>query len=171
MLLQLGVYIATSFCEANKLNRKLKGWQEGERAERARYRVGSWDSKKKKKRLIDSGGRKERKRQEDEAGQNSVQFSSVQLQAEVMPSPYYPSVFLKKKKKKTGRKLTTWPRGQRFGHAIPRSRVRVLLWLLARFVLGCPEFKSSATLVNGHQVASCQLGLLMLLFSIQVIGF
>ena len=54
----------------------------------------------KKKEEIDSGGRKERKRQEDEAGQNSVQFSSVQLKAEVMPSPYYPSLFLKKKKKK-----------------------------------------------------------------------
>ena len=26
MLLQLGVYIVTSFCEANKLNRKEKGW-------------------------------------------------------------------------------------------------------------------------------------------------
>ena len=32
------------------------------------------------------------------------------------------------------------------------------LWLLAGFVLGRPEFKSSATLVNSKLVASCQLG-------------
>ena len=34
---------------------------------------------------------------------------------------------------------------------------------LAGFVLGLPEFKSSATLVNGQPVASCQLGFLILL--------
>ena len=41
-----------------------------------------------------------------------------------------------------------WPRGQRVGLAIRRSRVRVPLWPLAGFVLGRLEFKFSATLVN-----------------------
>ena len=51
-----------------------------------------------------------------------------------------------------------WPIGQRVGLAIQRSRVLVPLWLLAGFVLGRPEFKSSATLVNSQLVqppASC----------------
>ena len=57
-----------------------------------------------------------------------------------------------------------WPSGQRVGLAIRRSRVRVPLWTLAGFVLGCPELKSSVTLVNTSQlVASCQLGFLILL--------
>ena len=47
------------------------------------------------------------------------------------------------------------------GLAIRRSRVRVPLLSLAGFVLGRPEFKSSATLVNSHLVASCQLGFLI----------
>ena len=34
---------------------------------------------------------------------------------------------------------------------------------LAGFVLGHPEFKYSATLVNSELVASCQLGFLVLL--------
>ena len=51
-----------------------------------------------------------------------------------------------------------WPSGQRVGLSIRRSRVRVPLWRLAGFVLGRPEFKSSATLVNSQLVASCQLG-------------
>ena len=36
------------------------------------------------------------------------------------------------------------------GLAIPWSRVRVPLWPLARFVLGRPELKFSATLVNNN---------------------
>ena len=56
-----------------------------------------------------------------------------------------------------------WPSGQRVGLAIGRSRVRVPLWPLAGFVLGRPEFKFSATLVNSQQVAFCQLGFLILL--------
>ena len=51
-----------------------------------------------------------------------------------------------------------WPSGQRVGLAIRRSRVQVPLWPLAGFVLGRPEFKFSATLVNSQLVASCQLG-------------
>ena len=39
-------------------------------------------------------------------------------------------------------------------------RVRVPLWPLAGFVLGRPQFKSTATLVSSQLVASCQLGLL-----------
>ena len=45
----------------------------------------------------------------------------------------------------------------------PGSWVRVPLWPLAGFVLGRPEFISSATLVNSQLVASCQLGFLILL--------
>ena len=56
-----------------------------------------------------------------------------------------------------------WPSGQRIGLAIRRSRVRVPLWPLAGFVLGRPEFKFSATLVNSQLVAFCQLGFLILL--------
>ena len=56
-----------------------------------------------------------------------------------------------------------WPSGQRVGLAIRRSRVRVLLWPLVGFVLGRPEFKFSATLVNSQLVAFCQLGFLILL--------
>ena len=58
------------------------------------------------------------------------------------------------------------PSGQRVGLAIRRSRVRLPLWPLAGFVLGCPELKSSATLVNSQLVASYQLGFLILLCSI-----
>ena len=60
-------------------------------------------------------------------------------------------------KQATG-KETAWPSGQRDGLAIRRSWVRVLLWPLAGFVLGRPEFKFSATLVNSQLVVSCQLG-------------
>ena len=55
-------------------------------------------------------------------------------------------------------RVAEWPSGQRVGLAIRRSRVRVPLWPLAGFVLGRPEFKSSATLVNSQLVSSCQLG-------------
>ena len=51
-----------------------------------------------------------------------------------------------------------WPSGQRVRLTIRRSRVWVPLWPLAGFVLGRPEFKSSAMLVNSQLVASCQLG-------------
>ena len=40
----------------------------------------------------------------------------------------------------------------------PAVRVQVPLWSLAGFVLGRPELKSSATLVNSQLAASCQLG-------------
>ena len=39
------------------------------------------------------------------------------------------------------------------------------------FVFGCPELKSSATLVNSQLVAFCQLALLILLFCIWIICF
>ena len=64
-----------------------------------------------------------------------------------------------------------WPSGQRVGLAIRRSWVRVPLWPLAWFVLGRPEFKFSATLVNSQLVASCQLGFLILLCCIWIICF
>ena len=56
-----------------------------------------------------------------------------------------------------------WPSGQWVELAIRWSQVRVPLWPLAGFVLGRPELKSSATLVNSQLVASCQLGFLTLL--------
>ena len=68
-------------------------------------------------------------------------------------------------------KEAAWPSGQRVGLAIRRSRVRVPLWPLAGFVLGRPEFRSSATLVNSQPVASCQLGFLILLCCIWIICF
>ena len=49
-------------------------------------------------------------------------------------------------------------RGQCIGLAIQQSLIQVPLWALARFVLGRPEFKSSAMLVNSQLVASCWLG-------------
>ena len=52
-----------------------------------------------------------------------------------------------------------WPSGQRVRLTIWQSRVRVLLWTLAGFVLGCTKFKSSAMLVNSQLVASCHLEL------------
>ena len=58
---------------------------------------------------------------------------------------------------------TAWPSGQRFGLAIWRSRVRILLWSLAGFVLGFPEFKSEATLVKNQLFSSFHLGILILL--------
>jgi len=57
-----------------------------------------------------------------------------------------------------------WPSGERVGLVIPRSQVRVRLWPLAGFVLGRPEFKSSARLVNSQLLASCQLGFLIRLY-------
>ena len=53
----------------------------------------------------------------------------------------------------------------------PGSWVRVPLWPLAGFVLGRPEFKSSAALINSQLVASCQLGFLILLCCIWIICF
>ena len=44
----------------------------------------------------------------------------------------------------------------------PAVPVQFLLWPLAGFLLGCLEFKSSATLVNSQLVASHQLGFLIL---------
>ena len=61
------------------------------------------------------------------------------------------------------RQEAAWSSGQRIGLIIPRSQAQVRLWPLAVFVLGHPEFKSSATLVNSQLVASCQFGFLILL--------
>ena len=55
-------------------------------------------------------------------------------------------------------KDAAWPSGQCIRLTIWQSRVRVPLWPLAGFVLSCPKFKSSATLVKSQLVASCQLG-------------
>ena len=57
-----------------------------------------------------------------------------------------------------GFREAAWPSGQRVGLASRRSRVRVQLWPPAGFVLGRPEFKFSATLVNSQLDAFCQLG-------------
>ena len=51
-----------------------------------------------------------------------------------------------------------WLSGQCVGLTIRWSWDRVSLWPLAGFVLGRPELKSSAMLVNSKLVASCQLG-------------
>ena len=56
-----------------------------------------------------------------------------------------------------------WPSGQRVRLAIRQSQVRVLLWPLSGFILGHPQFKSLAMLVNSQLVASCQLGFSILL--------
>ena len=61
--------------------------------------------------------------------------------------------------------------GQRIGLAIRRSWVRVPRWQLAGFVLGRPEIKSSATLVNSRLVTFRQLGFLILICSIRIILF
>ena len=61
-------------------------------------------------------------------------------------------------KESDGDREAAWPSGLRVGLAIWQSCVRVPLWPLAGFVLGRPEFKSLATLVNSQLVASCQLG-------------
>ena len=52
-----------------------------------------------------------------------------------------------------------WPSGQRVGRN-PMVRGSSPALPLAGFVLGSPEFKSSATLVNSQLVASYQLGFL-----------
>ena len=46
----------------------------------------------------------------------------------------------------------TWPSGKRVGLAIRRFPVRVPLQQLPGFVLGRPEFKSLATIVNCQPV-------------------
>ena len=56
-----------------------------------------------------------------------------------------------------GKEEAAWLSGQRAGLAILWSQIRVPLWLLAGFVLSCPELKSSATLLNSQLVASGQL--------------
>ena len=55
-------------------------------------------------------------------------------------------------------KEALWPSGQRFGLAIWQSQVESRSDDFAGFVLGSPEFKSSATLVNSQLVGSYQLG-------------
>ena len=64
-----------------------------------------------------------------------------------------------------------WPRGHRVGLLTQQSHVWVLLWPLAGFVLGRPEFKSSDTLVNSQLVVSCQFGISRLLCPICIICF
>ena len=54
---------------------------------------------------------------------------------------------------------------QRVGLTIRWYQVPVLFWPLAGFVLSCSEFKSSPKLLNNHLVASCQLGVFILLSS------
>ena len=65
-------------------------------------------------------------------------------------------------RRRSGQRVSAWPSGQRVGLAIRRSRVRVPLWPLAGFVLGRPEFKFSATLVNSQLVANFNLVMLYL---------
>ena len=48
--------------------------------------------------------------------------------------------------------FTAWPDGERVALEIRRSQVRVPLWRLGGFVLGRPEFRSSATLINSQLV-------------------
>ena len=64
-----------------------------------------------------------------------------------------------------------WLSSQHVVSAIWRSRVQVLLWPLARFVLSCPKFKSLTMLVNNQLVASCQLVVLIVLCSVCIINF
>ena len=62
-----------------------------------------------------------------------------------------------------------WVSSQHVGSAIWWSRVQVLLWPRARFVLGCPKFKSLAMLVNNQQVTSCHLAVLIMLCSVCIL--
>ena len=65
-----------------------------------------------------------------------------------------------------------WLSGQRIGLAIrwPMVPSPTLATCWINFVLGCPEFKSSATLVS-QLVASCQFGFLVLLCYVWIICF
>ena len=62
----------------------------------------------------------------------------------------------------------TWLRGQRVGLAIQQSQIHIPLWPLAGFVLSLPEFKSTATLLISQPVASCEVGFVILLCSINL---
>ena len=65
--------------------------------------------------------------------------------------------------------LPVWRlRGQRVELAIQQSQIHILLWPLAGFVLGLPEFKSTATLLISQPVASCEVGVVILLCSINL---
>ena len=55
-----------------------------------------------------------------------------------------------------------WPSGQLVGLWIRQSWVWIPLWSLAGFVLGCPNFKSLATLVYNQLVTANQLGFVIL---------
>ena len=56
--------------------------------------------------------------------------------------------------------MAEWSACQTYNSAVPGLSPALAL---AGFVLGCPEFKSSATLVNSQLVACCQVGFLILL--------
>ena len=49
----------------------------------------------------------------------------------------------------------------------PVAKGRVPLWSLAGFVLGRPEFKSSATLANNKLDASCQLEFFIMFYLVR----
>ena len=55
--------------------------------------------------------------------------------------------------------MAEWSACRTRNPAVPGSSpVLAPCWPLAGFVLGRPELKSSATLVNNQLVASCQMG-------------
>ena len=56
----------------------------------------------------------------------------------------------------------TWPRGQRVGLAIQQSQIHIPLWPLTGFVLGLPEFKSTAALLISQPAGSCEVRVLTL---------
>lgn len=58
--------------------------------------------------------------------------------------------------------------GQHVGLAIQQSQIHILLWPLAGLVLGLPEFKSTATLLISQPVVSCEVGVVILLCSINL---
>ena len=65
--------------------------------------------------------------------------------------------------------LPVWRlRGQRVGLTIQQSPIHILLWPLAGLVLGLPKFKSTATLLISQPVGSCEVGVVILLCSINL---
>ena len=58
-----------------------------------------------------------------------------------------------------------WPACWTCNPAVPDSHST---WPLAGFVLGLPEFKSTATLLISQPVASCEVGVVILLCSINL---
>ena len=62
----------------------------------------------------------------------------------------------------------TWLRGQHVGFAVHKSQIHIPLWPLAGLVLGLPEFKSTAMLLISQPVGSCEVGVVILLCSINL---